>query len=169
MDFTRSEAELEVCRLAGQVLGGRGTQATATDASQGTDHDVTAWKELAQAGLLSLGVPAELGGDGLGALATACLLTEVGRHAVRLPALATLALGVLPVARSADADHRRTLLTGVASGDTILTAAIREPSDPMPSSPATTALFTGESGTVSGVKVGVPYAGSARWMLVPAA
>ena len=96
------------------------------------------------------------------------MLTEVGRYAARIPALATLALGVLPVARSRDADLKRKLLAGVAAGETFLTAAIREPSHPMPSAPATIATLAGKTGTVSGVKVGVPYAAAANWILVPA-
>jgi alkylation response protein AidB-like acyl-CoA dehydrogenase len=113
-------------------------------------------------------VPAEAGGDGLGVQATAAVLTAAGRHAARIPALATLALGVLPVARAHDADLKRQLLSGVAAGETILTAAIREPSRPMPAAPATMATLAGDSGTVSGVKTGVPYAAAARWILVPA-
>src|SRR5580704_10306955 len=138
MDFSPSEAEVEVSRLAAQVLGGTGRDGTAADASAaGTDLDCSLWKELAQSGLLSLATPGDLGGDGLGVQATAAVLTEVGRRAARVPALATLALGVLPVARSADAELKRRLLSGVASGETILTAAIREPSAPMPQVPAT--------------------------------
>lgn len=160
MDFTPGEAEAEVSRLAAQLLGGPPGTASATD------FDAARWKELAATGLLSLAIPAELGGDGLGVQAVAALLTEVGRHAARIPALATLALGVLPLARTADHGTARALLAGVSSGDTILTAAIREPSQPMPAVPATTLDST--SGTVGGVKVGVPYAASARWILVPA-
>jgi hypothetical protein len=123
-------------------------------------------------------MPGDLGGDGLGVQATAAVLTEVGRRAARVPALATLALGVLPVARSANAGLKRQLLAGVASGETILTAAIREPSAPMPQVPATVTTLTGmhltgtfpvgSTATVSGVKVGVPYAAAARWILIPA-
>jgi hypothetical protein len=167
MDFTPSEAEVEVSRLAAQVIG-----ADQDDAAKAStdDFDSELWKELGQAGLLSLALPAELGGDDLGVLATASLLTEVGRHAARIPALATLALGVLPVARSADIVLKQELLGGVASGETVLTAAIREPSDPMPASPRTrlTLRGAGRPGVVSGLKVGVPYAAAASWILVPA-
>jgi 3-oxo-4-pregnene-20-carboxyl-CoA dehydrogenase alpha subunit len=169
MDFTHSESEIEVARLAAQILGAAGRNGPPAAAGAApVDLDSASWKELGHSGLLSLAVPTELGGDGLGVQATAALLTEVGRHAARIPALATLALGVLPVARCGDADLRRRLLTGVASGDTILTAAIREPSDPMPRAPATRAMLSGGSCTVSGVKIGVPYAAAARWILVPA-
>jgi alkylation response protein AidB-like acyl-CoA dehydrogenase len=194
MDFSPSEAEVEVSRLAAQVLGATGRDGKAADASAvGTDLDCSLWKELAQSGLLSLAMPGDLGGDGLGVQATAAVLTEVGRRAARVPALATLALGVLPVTRSANAGLKRQLLAGVASGETILTAAIREPSAPMPQVPATVTTLTGVAGTgtpptdappagtprtgtalagpiatVSGVKVGVPYAAAARWILIPA-
>jgi 3-oxo-4-pregnene-20-carboxyl-CoA dehydrogenase alpha subunit len=174
MDFTFGEAELEASGLAAQVLGGAAKAdsqpgaGAAADAGQVADLDCGLWKELAQSGLLALALPAELGGDGLGVQAAAAVLTEVGRHAARIPALATLALGVLPVIRSADADLKRRLLNGVAAGETILTAAIREPSHPMPSAPSTIATLAGKTGTVSGVKVGVPYAAAASWILVPA-
>jgi len=164
MDFTRSEAEIEVSQLAARVLGATGH--TAPDA----DFDAGIWTDLAHAGLLSLALPADLGGDELGVQATAAVLTEVGRSAARVPALATLALGVLPVMRSADPALMRRLLAGVATGETVLTAAIREPSDPMPMAPSTVATLIngGQLATVTGLKTGVPYAAAANWILVPA-
>jgi alkylation response protein AidB-like acyl-CoA dehydrogenase len=157
VDFTTGEAEAEAARLAAQIIGPVST-------AEFADFDARLWKELADAGLLSLALPEHLGGDGLGVQATAAVLTEVGRHAARIPALASLALGVLPVARCTDTALQRRLLTGVAAGHTVLTAAIREPSDPMPDVPATTIT----AGTVSGVKIGVPYAAAASWILVAA-
>ena len=76
--------------------------------------------------------------------------------------------GVLPVIRWGDRGLQRALLAGVATGDTVLTAALREPSGPMPARPATTAALAGGTGTVSGLKVGVPYCAEASWVLVPA-
>jgi 3-oxo-4-pregnene-20-carboxyl-CoA dehydrogenase alpha subunit len=175
MDFNRGEAELEVARLAAQVLGAAGRDTpTATPSGEEPlkqapqDLDSATWKELGQAGLLALALPASLGGDGLGVREVAALLTEVGRHAARIPALATLALGVLPVTRCAPPDVQKQLLAGVATGETILTAAIREQSEPMPRTPTTTAELSAGTGTVTGVKLGVPYAAAARWILVPA-
>jgi 3-oxo-4-pregnene-20-carboxyl-CoA dehydrogenase alpha subunit len=139
-----------------------------------------AWKELGQAGLLSVGA------DGLGLLDVAVLLTEIGRRAPAdgMKALATLMTGALPVARWGTAELTRELLPAVASGELILTAAIREPSEPTPDVPATTVapgragpvsgnvpatpVAPGRAGTVSGTKVGVPYAAEAGRILVPA-
>jgi 3-oxo-4-pregnene-20-carboxyl-CoA dehydrogenase alpha subunit len=162
MDFTRSEAETEASQLAAQVLG--------TDADVSTDFDTGLWKDLARSGLLSLALPADAGGHELGVQGTAAVLTEVGRSAARVPALATLGLGVLPVMRCADPAVRRQLLAGVASGDTVLTAAIREPSDPMPTAPRTVATVAsgGQPARLTGLKTGVSYAAAANWILVPA-
>ncbi|HXW45286.1 MAG TPA: acyl-CoA dehydrogenase family protein [Streptosporangiaceae bacterium] len=168
MDFTPGEAELDVSRLAGDVLGAPERESRPGLAGPLPDLDATTWKELAQAGLLALALPAELGGDGLGVAEIGAVLTQAGRHAARVPLLATLALGVLPVTRCADAEVQRHLLAGVGTGETILTAAIREPSDPMPLAPATAAELAEDGGTVSGLKLGVPYAAAARWILVPA-
>jgi 3-oxo-4-pregnene-20-carboxyl-CoA dehydrogenase alpha subunit len=173
MDFTQGEAELEISRLAAQVLGAAASEGPDGGGSPAAETDTATWKELAQAGLLAVALPEAAGGDGLGVMAVAALLTEVGRHAARVPALATLALGVLPVTRCGSPGAQQQLLAGVATGETVLTAAIREPSAPMPAAPVTIAELSGDAGagtagTVTGVKLGVPYAAQARWILVPA-
>ena len=175
MDFTPTETQQEVTRLAARVLASARPVSVAPaqpetgqpdpGAGPGETYDQALWKELGQAGLLSLVLPDWLDGDGLGVLDAAALLTETGRHAPAVPALATLMLGVLPVTRWGDRALQETVLAGVASGGTVLTAALREPSDPMPGVPATTL----SGGRVSGVKIGVPYAAEATWMLVPVA
>ncbi len=177
MDFTLDETQQAVIRVAAEVLdhgrkpGYRAPGDQAGPDAQAAEEEKALWKDLARAGLLSLALPADLGGDGLGVLDVATALTEIGRRAALVPALATLALGVLPVVRWADSDAARALLDGVGSGDTILTAAIREPTDVLPLAPATTAMLDegAKAGTVSGVKVGVPYGAEADWVLVPVA
>jgi alkylation response protein AidB-like acyl-CoA dehydrogenase len=170
VDFSPGAAEQAVTSAAAAVLG--------DDRSAG---DKTMWRKLAASGLLSLAAPEWLGGDGLGVLETAALLTEVGRSAAQIPALGTLMLGVLPVVRWGERETQRALLDGVAAGETVLTAAIREPSDPRPLAPATTATLpclpsasagpgdtSGVLGVVTGVKIGVASCAEARWVLVPA-
>jgi len=100
MDFTPEESQQAVAGLAAEVL-------TAADP----------WKELAKAGLLSLGV-----------LDTTTLLTEIGRRVplVGMKALATLMTGALPVDRWGSSKLKEELLPPVSSGEIILTAAIRE-------------------------------------------
>jgi len=148
MDFSLTETQQEVARLAGQLLD---------------DGTTDPWQDLAKSGLLALAVPADLGGDGLGVMETAVLLTEIGRRAAPVPALATLMTGMLPIARWGEAGLRRALLPRAAAGEMILAAGLREPSDPLPLAPAVTVT----EGTVSGTKVGVPYCAEAGRVLVP--
>jgi len=149
VDFSLTEGQQEIARLAGRLLD---------------EGRADPWKELARAGLLALSLPPELGGDGLGVLDTAVLLAEIGRRAAPVPALATLMTGVLPVARWGTGELRRKLLPAAAAGELILTAGLREPSDPMRSVPAATVAA---DGTVSGTKVGVPYCAEAGHVLLP--
>jgi alkylation response protein AidB-like acyl-CoA dehydrogenase len=149
MDFSLTDAQQEIARLAGQLLD---------------DGKADPWKELARSGLLALALPADLGGEGLGVMDTAVLLTEIGRRAAPVPALASLMTGVLPVARWGSGELQRALLPPAAAGELILTAGIREPSDPLPRVPGV--IVTG--GTVSGIKVGVPYCAEAGRVLLTA-
>jgi 3-oxo-4-pregnene-20-carboxyl-CoA dehydrogenase alpha subunit len=135
MDFTPAESQQAVAALAAEIL---------------TEPDP--WKELARAGLLDA--------SSLGVLDTTSLLTEIGRRAPSLKAHATLMTGALPLARWG---RRPDLILAVASGEMLLTAAIREPSDPQPTPPATTIT----NGKLTGTKVGIPYAEQAALILVP--
>lgn len=153
MDFSLDDTQQEIARLAADVLG---------------RESETPWKALGEAGLLSLAVPERLGGHGLGVLETALLLTEVGRRAVDVPALATLALGVLPIARFGTPEQQDELLPLVTEQHGVLTAALSEPSLPLPALPSTTARRDGTTWLVSGVKVNVPHAATAQRILVTA-
>ena len=138
MDFALEERQQAVAGLAAEVL-------TAEDP----------WKELARAGLLDVSPP-----DGLGVLEVAVLLTEIGKRAPSMQALATVMTGALPLARWGRPDLRAGLLRGVASGELLLTAALREP----PAHPATAVT----DGTITGLKTGVPYADQSHLLLIPA-
>ncbi|GAB3457436.1 acyl-CoA dehydrogenase family protein [Actinophytocola sediminis] len=143
MDFAYDATHQTIARLAGDVL------------ARESDSDAT-WKALGQAGLLALAVPERLGGDGLGPVEVAVLLAEVGRVAAPLPALETLAMGVLPVARHGTAEQQDRLLAGVVDGNRVLTSAARA------------AVTASDEDSLSGRAIGVRYAGVADRILVPA-
>ncbi|WP_130512140.1 acyl-CoA dehydrogenase family protein [Krasilnikovia cinnamomea] len=151
MDFELDEAQRAIVRLAGDVL------------DDNADAPERAWKALGQAGLLTLAVPARLGGAGLGVLETALVLTEIGRRAAGVPALSTLALGVLPVTRWGGPGQQRDLLDAVRQGRG-LTAALGEPGEPFPDRPRTTATA---GWTLDGTATGVLDAEQAYRILVP--
>ena len=175
MDFELDEAQRVIAASAAEVLGSAvladdalGNARPADDALG--DAGLPVWQALAKAGLLALTLPGRMGGDDLGVLEAAVLLTEIGRQAAQVPVLATIMLGALPVARWGGRELADRVLAGVGSGETILTAGVREQTTGMPAEPATVAALDGTgSGTVTGTKVGVPFAAQARWILVPAA
>jgi alkylation response protein AidB-like acyl-CoA dehydrogenase len=153
VDFRPNDVQRAIVRAAAGVLDGIGDESPER-----------AWRALGPAGLLSLAVPARLGGEGLGMPEVGVLLTEIGRRALPLPALPTLALAALPVARWGTRDQQDDLLSAIGTGDRVLAAALREPSEPMPIRPTTRAT---PDLAVTGTKIGVWYAERAYRILVP--
>jgi 3-oxo-4-pregnene-20-carboxyl-CoA dehydrogenase alpha subunit len=127
MDFALDDTQQAVADLTREIL------------TREPDPE-SAWKALAHAGLLT--------SDGLGVVETAVVLTEIGRAAAPLPAVGTLALGVLPLGTHA-------LLAGVGTGELLLTSALR-------------GSVTANGNLLSGKATGVPNAASAYRILVPA-
>ncbi len=140
------------------------TQAAVRDVvKEALDRDAD-WAGLASAGLLSLPVPEAYGGEGLGISEVAVLLREVGSRASGLPVWETLCCGALTLAGAGSDDQQRRLMPGVATGEVILTPAVREPGAGIPEMPSTTLA----AGRLTGRKIGVTYAEQAAALLVPA-
>jgi 3-oxo-4-pregnene-20-carboxyl-CoA dehydrogenase alpha subunit len=137
-------------------------QAVADVVTSVLERDLT-WDALVSGGVTALPVPERLGGDGVGLPEVGTVLTEVGRHSVITPALATLGFGVVPLLDLATDEQQDRFLGAVAKGG-VLTAALNEPGTALPDRPATS--FAG--GRLSGTKVGVEYAEQADWMIVTA-
>jgi 3-oxo-4-pregnene-20-carboxyl-CoA dehydrogenase alpha subunit len=137
-----------------------GQQAVADVVTSALGRD-NSWQALVDGGVIAFGVPERLGGDGLGLGELASALTEVGRHGTVSPALATLGLGLVPLLELASDEQQDRYLANVAKGG-VLTAALNEPGHALPERPG--AALAG--GKLSGVKVGVPYAEQADWLLV---
>ena len=146
MDFTPDPAQQAVADVVTSVL----------------DRD-NSWEALVAGGVTALPVPERAGGDGLGLPEIATALTEIGRHGLISPALATLGFGAIPLLDLASDDQQDRYLSGLAKGS-VLTAALNEPGAALPDRPATTFVH----GRLSGTKVGVGYAENAEWMLVTA-
>ncbi|WP_067903461.1 acyl-CoA dehydrogenase family protein [Nocardia vaccinii] len=129
-------------------------------------RDIALWPELVDSGLLSIALPACYGGDGLGLLDVAAVLTELATDAVQVPVLTTLGFGVLPLLRIAPKSLAEKVFPAVSEG-AVLTAALNEPGAPFAMKPETTAAVDGGTVRIRGRKVTVPYADQARWILVP--
>jgi alkylation response protein AidB-like acyl-CoA dehydrogenase len=164
MDFDLDESQSDFRDLAAGLLDRIGSAENKHDAV-GASYDATAWKAVAQAGLIEACLPTSAGGAGLGGVGLAVLLREVGARTTRVPAFATLALGALPVARNGT-PPQRAMLAAVADGELLLTGAVREPGNL--GAPRTVARRSGDGFVLDGVKIAVPYAQQAVQILVPA-
>lgn len=127
------------------------------------------WKKMAELGWLGLTIPEEYGGLGGSLVDLAILFEELGKTALPSPFFCTILLGAFPILDGGSEEQKRRLLPGIANGESILTLALSEPgTDYDPAFVETKARRKGEGFVVSGIKLFVPYAAAADYILVVA-
>jgi len=168
VDFTFTPEQDEAAELAAKILGDRATneRMKAVEAD-GSRFDDDLWQDLADAGLLSLTIPEEYGGAGLGLIELCRVLVEVGRTVAPVPLVVHG-----PVARLLEehgsAEQKRLWLFGAATGERVLTAAVAEDRSFAPERPTTVATPDGDGYRLTGSKAIVQAAPHANLFLVPA-
>jgi alkylation response protein AidB-like acyl-CoA dehydrogenase len=173
MDFSLSDEAQATRDLAKQILGDLQTPERHRELEKAGEYtDAKTWSAFADAGLLGIAIPETHGGAGLGFLEVAAVLEEIGRTTAKVPYLATVVLGALPIAEFGSAEQQAEWLPRIASGDAVVTTALVEPRRE-PSNPATTATQlattgSGDSWTLSGTKDFVMAGLDAALVLVPA-
>ncbi len=169
MDFTFTEEQETIAKVARQLLEHRATPERLTELEGGeVRYDAQLWRELAAADLLGISLPENVGGSGHGFVELALLLAEVGWSVAPAPVYATLVLGADTIARYGDDAQRRRYLPAVIDGSLLLTAGLAEPGRSDPTAPATTARRDGDTWRLDGIKELVPAAQLARTIVVPA-
>ena len=172
MDFKVSEEQDSIRALARQILGDAcGHEHLAAlerdESGDGIDHAL--WKSLAEAHLLGIAIEEQYGGSDLGLACLFTLFEEAGRALAPIPLLSTLIYGALPISEFGSEDQKKTWLTGVASGDMILTAAFEELGSNEPREPRTKAKSDGDGWILDGEKACIPAAPQSARILVSAA
>jgi alkylation response protein AidB-like acyl-CoA dehydrogenase len=124
----------------------------------GRGHDPLAWKHLADMGYLSLLLPLDAGGQGLGAIELAVVCEEMGRACVPGPFLDVVLAGAL----LAEAGGHDPLVRRIASGDAVVSFARRD----SPWGTDTGPRLHFRDGRVRGRKHFVPHAREAEALLV---
>jgi alkylation response protein AidB-like acyl-CoA dehydrogenase len=169
VDFDLTDEQQATAELAAKLLGDKSTPEALRALEHADDlrFDRELWRAMADAGLLGIAVPVEHGGAGLGLVELCLVLEEVGRRTAAVPALASLAFAGLPVGRFGSPAQQAALLPPLASGASLLTAALVEPiGDPL--RPATAARPDGDGWVLDGTKTNVPAALVADTVLVSA-
>lgn len=166
MDFSFSEEQQAAADAAEGLMAGLADPGRVATVEAGEDRvDRPLWEALAEADLLGLPVPVDLGGAGLG-LTEVCLLLEAqGRHVAPVPVWATLVLGVPPIARFGGEAMRRRWLPEVAAGRCFLTAGLASATL---GPPAVRATPRGDGWTLQGTEPAVPQAHLAARVVLPA-
>src|SRR6478735_12725611 len=156
MDFSLSEEQETTRSLARQILSDLVTPERHKELeADGQWFDRKAWSALADAGLLGIAAPEAYGGSALGFLEVALVLEEIGRTVAKVPYLASVVMGVLPIARFGDDALQRAWLPKLVSGEAVATTALVEDSA-LAHSPTTTARKKGSTWVLDGTKTCVP-------------
>ena len=169
MDFSATPAQDDLSALTRQILTDRVTPERLREIEAGpTRFDPDLWSALADAGVLSAGLPESAGGAGFGLLEQCSVLVEIGRAAAPVPYLASIVLGAAALAEFGDAGQIERWAEPAARGEIILAAALAEDESDDPGSPATTAYQTDRGWALTGTKTSVLAGTAADLLLVPA-
>jgi alkylation response protein AidB-like acyl-CoA dehydrogenase len=169
MDFSYSEEQQAIRELAGQILEDQVSDDLLRDFDRGKREGARLiWPQLAEANLLGVSLPEDVGGMGLGIIELCQLFEQQGRTLAPVPLFSTLVLGALPIAAFGSEEQKQRLLAPVAAGSMILGGAFAEVGGPDPATPRTTASETSSGWRIDGEKVCVSFADEAHRILVPA-
>ena len=169
MDFALNHEQEQVRDLAQKILSDHVKQERLKVVESGSEwFDRETWNALAQSNLIGIGFSEAHGGGGLSLFEIGLVLEQIGRHVAPIPYLATVVMGGLPVQQFGSDEQKSRLLLPVATGDSVLTAALMEPAGDDAFAPATTARKDGSAWRLDGVKTSVPAAHVAERVLVPA-
>ena len=169
MDFGLTEEQEAVRDLAEQIFQGSVTveKVKAIEASDDRiDRDL--WQALADANLLGISLPEDVGGSGLGFTELTLVLEQQGRVVAPVPFWATVVCGALPIAEHGSAEQRAHWLPGVVRGELFLTSALAEIGVNDPLQPQVQASDDNGAWVLDGRKVSVPAGHEADAILVPA-
>jgi acyl-CoA dehydrogenase len=169
VDFLLSDEQVAVRDLAEQIFQGSVSPERVKTIEATEDRiDRELWKTLADANLLGLCLPEDVGGSGLGMSELCLILEQQGRVVAPVPLWATVALGALAIAEWGSPEQRQAWLPGVVAGDTLLSAALAGPGTNDPHRPAVLARPDGPGWRLDGVQLAVPAAHVTARVLVPA-
>ncbi len=157
MDFGFTEEQQELGGLAKRILEDKVTEAVLREADQAeVRFDRSLWSALADANLLGISLPAEVGGSGYGFVEQAVVLEQVGRAVAPVPVAASLVLGASPIAAFGTDEQRKRWAAPAAEGTIVLTAALSEPANRDLLRPGVSAAPEGDGFRLDGVKTTVP-------------
>jgi alkylation response protein AidB-like acyl-CoA dehydrogenase len=169
MDFSLSEEQRELQNLANQILLDQTSNEHLREIETREERfDEKLWRDLAEAGLLGIGISEAYGGLDLGFESVCLLVEQVGLTVAPVPVVPVLVSAALPIDRFGTDEQKRRLLPRVASGQALISAGLIETLNEDPAQPTTTAKAGGEDVLLNGCKTCVPFANRAERILISA-
>ncbi len=169
MDFAFSEEQEMLRRSARDFLAKECPPKVVRKLMEEADaYDPALWSKIAALGWTALGIPEEYGGVG-SFLDLIVVLEEAGRVLMPGPFFATMGLAVPALIEAGTEAQKKAALGAIASGSARATLAFTEPSARWDASGvALTAKPSGGGWHLDGVKLFVPDAGNADYIVVAA-
>ena len=153
MDFSVSEEQIELRNLASQILLDQTSNEQLREIEKREDRfDEKLWHDLAEAGLLGIGISETYDGMALGFESLCLLVEQVGLTVAPVPVLPVLVSAAFPLDRFGTDEQRQRLLPGVVRGEVLISAALVEPLNEDPAGPTTTAATKGDHVILNGIK-----------------
>ena len=167
MNFGLTEEQLILKKTARDFLEKECPRSMVREmATDETGYSPQLWQKMAELGWLGLAFPDRYGGGDGSFLDLVALVEEMGRALVPGPFFATVVLSGLYLLEAASEAQKEEFLPKIAGGDTILTLALNEPgSDYYAGSIATEAVLSQGEYIINGIKLFVPYARVADYLL----
>lgn len=166
MDFSPTEAQVDLAALSRQILTDQVTQERLRAIEEGPNRfDPVLWAALAEAGVLAAALPESVGGSGFGLFEQCSVLEELGRAVAPAPYLTSIVVAASALAQFGTVEQRERWVAPAADGKLVLTAAL-EAAEP---SSAPRAVASTDGGWVlNGTAVAVPDGTIAALFLVAA-
>ncbi len=169
MDFSFNETQQEVQQLANKIL----TDMVTVDRLNMIDKeaerfDSELWEQLAESGLLGVALSEDNGGMGFGFTELCLLIEEAGRTVAPIPIIPVIVGAALPIQRFGSKAMQQQYLPGIAAGKQLITSALLEAFNEMPSTSETVVKQQGDEYYITGTKTAVVLANKAEKILVSA-
>ena len=168
MNFTFSEEQEELRRTIRRFLDDKSPSTEVRRLMETPDgYDEAVWKQMAQElGLQGLHIPEEYGGQGFTFVELGIVLEEMGRALLPAPFMSTVGVAANAILNAGTEEQKKTLLPGIASGETIATLALAEPDKGWTADDIT--MEATSDGTITGSKTYVIDGATANLIVVAA-
>ena len=167
MDFALSEEQEMLKKAARDFLSEKCPKTLVKEMEEDEKgYSPELWQEIAGLGWMGLVFPEEYGGSDMSFLDLAVLLEETGRACLPGPFFATIVTGGLPILDAGTEGQKKEYLPNIASGKSIFTLALTEPSAGYDAASITVkATADKDDYIINGTKLFVPDAHIADYLL----